>query len=301
MSNRTSAFLGVMRGLDPRIHPLRKILPKKMDCRVKPGNDGAYSNSVHDRSLLAAVLCAVMFAAAASPAVADDCSFEPQGDGRVSAVIDARTFRMEDGREVRLAGIETGAGKAGGAAALSALVAGRDVTLHGENDAPDRYGRQQAFVFSDSAETSVQGRLLAQGEALVSGTVAHKACATELLAAEAAARRAKRGMWADKTVIKNAESAGELLARIGQFTVIEGKVLSVRQAGAVTYINFGRRWTRDFAVTISRRATATFEAAGVSPKSLENRRIRVRGFIEARGGPRIEARMTGQIEWAGEK
>jgi hypothetical protein len=29
-----------MRGLDPRIHPLGKILPKEMDCRVKPGNDG---------------------------------------------------------------------------------------------------------------------------------------------------------------------------------------------------------------------------------------------------------------------
>jgi hypothetical protein len=27
-----------MRGLDPRIH-LHKSLAKKMDCRVKPGND----------------------------------------------------------------------------------------------------------------------------------------------------------------------------------------------------------------------------------------------------------------------
>jgi hypothetical protein len=28
-----------MRGLDPRIHHLRMNLSKKMDCRVKPGND----------------------------------------------------------------------------------------------------------------------------------------------------------------------------------------------------------------------------------------------------------------------
>src|SRR5262249_58083843 len=28
------------RGLDPRVHPLReKLLAKRMDCRVKPGND----------------------------------------------------------------------------------------------------------------------------------------------------------------------------------------------------------------------------------------------------------------------
>jgi hypothetical protein len=32
----------VMRGLDPRIHHLRKSLSKGMDCRVKPGNDACH-------------------------------------------------------------------------------------------------------------------------------------------------------------------------------------------------------------------------------------------------------------------
>jgi endonuclease YncB( thermonuclease family) len=234
--------------------------------------------------------------AVTSPALAAPCSFEAQGEGRVNAIIDTRTFRMDDGREVRLAGIET----LTDGAALSALVAGRDVTLRGETDAPDRYGRQPAFVFVDQATASVQHQLLTQGSALVSGSIADKACAADLAAAEAGARRARRGIWADSAAIKNAESPGDILARIGQFTVVEGKVLSVRQAGATTYINFGRRWTRDFAVTISRRVLPAFEAAGISPKSLENKRIRVRGWIEARGGPRIEALRTGQIEMAGE-
>jgi endonuclease YncB( thermonuclease family) len=247
------------------------------------------------------VLGAIAPAVTAPALAASACGFEPQGEGRVSAIIDTRSFRMDDGREVRLAGIETmmAAARANGASALSALVAGRSVTLHGETDAPDRYGRQPAFVFADSVDASVQSLLLAQGEALVSGTVADKACAAELTAAESAARLAKRGVWADPAVIKNAESAGDILARIGQFTVVEGKVLSVRQAGAVTYINFGRRWTRDFAVTISRRVSAAFEAAGIALKSLENKRIRVRGFIEARGGPRMEALRVGQIELVG--
>jgi endonuclease YncB( thermonuclease family) len=292
-----------------------------MDCRVKPGNDeaSAYSNwagpggamktmtkttGLDDRFLVAVLLCAIVVAAAiASPALAAGCNFEPQGEGRVSAIIDGRSFRMDDGREVRLAGIETataGAEKNSGAPALSALIADRNVMLRGETDAPDRYGRQLAFVFLDSADTSVQSLLLARSDALVSGTVGDKACAAELAAAEAAARRARRGIWADPAVIKNAESPGELLTRIGQFTVVEGKVLSVRQAGAVTYINFGRRWTRDFAVTISRRVVPAFEAAGIILKSLENKRIRVRGWIEARGGPRIEALRVGQIELAGE-
>ena len=82
-------------------------------------------------------------------------------------------------------------------AALAALVSGRDVTLHGEDDAPDRYGRQPAFVFADGSETSVQGELLAAGEALASAEVADKDCAAALAAAEAAARQAKKGIWAD--------------------------------------------------------------------------------------------------------
>jgi uncharacterized phage protein (TIGR02216 family) len=31
---------GVMRGLDPRIHPPSQESSEGMDCRVKPGNDG---------------------------------------------------------------------------------------------------------------------------------------------------------------------------------------------------------------------------------------------------------------------
>jgi endonuclease YncB( thermonuclease family) len=270
----------------------------------------------------AITLCAgvfmIMLLAAAGPAGAAGCAFEAQGDGHVAAVIDARTFRLADGREIRLAGIEPVVSQnaaANRASALAAILAGRDVTLRADDDTPDRYGGEPAFVFLVSsrtlpvdrtapaealpAETLVQGELLAQGEALVSATVTDQACAAVLMAAEAAAREAKRGVWADPTVIKNSESPGDILSGIGRFTVVEGKVLSVRQAGATTYLNFGRNWTRDFAVTISRRVLPVFEAAGISLKSLENQRIRVRGWVEARGGPRIEVHRVGQMEVLG--
>ena len=237
---------------------------------------------------------------AAGPADAAGCAFEPQGEGRVAAVLDARTFRLDDGREIRLAGIESIATeKADRSPALAALIAGREVRLSGQDDTPDRYGRQSAFAYLAPAEISVQAQLLAQGEALVSGAVTDKDCAATLTVAEEAARRANLGTWADPSAIKNAESPGDILAGIGRFTVVEGKVLSVRQAGAVTYLNFGRNWTRDFAVTISRRMLAGFEASGIVLKSLENRRIRVRGWVEARGGPRIDVLRVGQIEVLG--
>ena len=63
--------------------------------------------------------CAVSFLvlACAGPASAADCALEPQGEGRVAAVIDGRSLRLDDGREIRLAGIEqAGTDKASGTA-----------------------------------------------------------------------------------------------------------------------------------------------------------------------------------------
>ena len=236
----------------------------------------------------------------AVPARAAPCMFEAQGEGRVVEVIDGKSFRLADGREIKLAGIEpAGTTRPERVAALTAILAGKDVTLRGADDTPDRYGRQSAFVFLADSDTPVQSLLLAQGAALVSTEVSDKDCAAALSAAEAEARAAKKGTWADTTVIKNAESADDILTGIGRFLLVEGRVLSVRQAGAMTYLNFGRRWTRDFAATISRRNMPAVESAGMALKSLENRRIRVRGWVEARPGPRIEVVRAGQIEVLG--
>jgi endonuclease YncB( thermonuclease family) len=240
--------------------------------------------------------------ACVGPADAADCALERQGEGRVAAVADTRSLRLEDGREIRLAGIEGGGtDRPSGRAALAAIAAGREVTLHGDDDTPDRYGRQPAFVFVAGSEHSVQSELLRRGEAMLSSDISEKNCAAALAAAESTARDAKLGMWAETSVIKNAESSGDILSAIGHFSVVEGRVLSVRQAGAITYLNFGRNWTRDFAATISRRIIPAFENAGLGPKSLENRRIRVRGVVSSWGGPRIELLRVGQVEVLGGK
>jgi hypothetical protein len=91
----------------------------------------------------------MLLLAVATPVDAAGCSFEPQGEGRVTEVIDIRTFRLQDGREVRLAGIEPAVSdKTNRAAALAAIIAGREVTLRGEDDSPDRYGQQPAWCSS---------------------------------------------------------------------------------------------------------------------------------------------------------
>ena len=269
-------------------------IPQRTGIESRVMTDLAWRCRATAAALLLMASCGQIFAA--------DCALGPQDEGRVAAVIDTRNLRLEDGREVRLAGIaHAGTGRASGRAALSAIAGGREVTLHGEDDSPDRYGRQGAFVFVTGSEHSVQSELMRRGEALFSADIAEKNCAAALAAAERAARDAKLGIWAYTTAIKNAESPGDILSAIGQFTVVEGRVLSVRQAGAITYLNFGRNWTRDFAATISRRIIPAFESAGLEPKSFENRRIRVRGVVSSRGGPRIELLRVGQIEVLGGK
>jgi hypothetical protein len=59
-------------------------------------------------------------------------------------------------------------------------------------------------------------------------------------------------------------------------------------------VNFGRRW--DFTVTILKRNERLFASAGLEPGRLAGRRIEVRGFVEERGGPAIEAVRPEQIE-----
>jgi endonuclease YncB( thermonuclease family) len=225
------------------------------------------------------------------------CNSAAQGEGRVVGVISVTTFRLDDGREVRLAGIEPSPENGTKATELLAsLIDGRDVSLYGEDDQPDRYGRQWAFVAVKSPVVSVQTELLRQGAVMASPAGSDRECSRELFAAENTARTTRRGLWASSAALKNAERPDDILAGIGRFFVVEGKVLSVRQAGATFYVNFGRRWTRDFAVTISKRIMASFESAGLDLKSLVNKRIRVRGWVEKHGGPRMEIVRASQIE-----
>lgn len=250
--------------------------------------------------------------AASAPATA--CQFDVVGSGKVSAVIDGRSFVLDDGREVRLAAIEVplppAAGETGpraaaaiaARAALESIVAGRSIELRQRGPAAaDRYGRSlaHAYVGEDGRKTSVAHEMLAKGHARVAAQVGDRACAAEFLARERAAREAKLGLWGEPYyAIVAAESGAELLAERGRFTVVEGKVLSVRESGGTIYMNFGRRWSQALTVTVLKRHERTFTAAGLAPKSLENRRLRVRGWVEERNGPRIEANRPEQIEIA---
>ncbi len=252
-------------------------------------------------------------AAQERPQPATPCGGATLARGIGMRAVDGRTFVLDDGREVRLAGIEvpplsaaqtSGTVSAGAAAqdALADMVEGADIELkQAEPEQNDRYGRLVAYAFIVQAggQRLVQADLLAAGIARVAARAGSHACAAELLGREAAARRGKLGLWGGSYYdLLSAENPDHVLAALGRFALIEGQVVSVRESGATIYVNFGRQWSRDFTVTISKRNVRSFAAAGLEPKTLAGRRVRVRGWIEQRGGPWIEASRPEQIEIA---
>jgi endonuclease YncB( thermonuclease family) len=267
-------------------------------------------------------ICAAGFAAACglgsasaqeAPRARLGCGGETIGQGMAERVVDGRTFLLDDGREIRLAGIEVPAlaepqeknlAPGGNEAkdALAAQLAGAHITLEqAEPQKADRYGRLLAFVRAtrDGVDRSVQAELVAAGHARVAARVGPRNCAVELLRREALARKGKLGLWASSYYESvNADDPADALAKRGHFALVEGKVLSVRESGATIYVNFGRRWTEDFTVTILKRNERNFTAAGLEPKTFAGRKMRVRGWIEERGGPWIEATRPEQIEFA---
>jgi micrococcal nuclease len=268
--------------------------------------------------LLGAVTVLAGHPAAAAEATPSTCQFEALNEqvattGRFKQIIDGRGFLLEDGREVRLAGIEVplllastkdGSGQAAAhaaGAALERLLAGAQLTFKRLGAESDRYGRLLVQVFVErggGGQVWLQQELVAQGHARVTARLDSN-CAKELLSAERTARAAGLGLWAEAQFrARAAEKPEDILNERGRFALVEGKVLSVRESGGIVYLNFGRRWIRDFAVTVLKRNERLFAAAGMELKKLEGRRIRIRGWVEERGGPRIEAQGPEQIEIA---
>ncbi len=259
-----------------------------------------------------ALLIAVGLVISAQAAGAADCPLRPQQTGAAASVTDGRTLVLTDGRTLRLAMLEVPPLPPSGPAPQGSAAAGnvsRDAlgTLLGSTEllvAPfgtDRFGRVLARVYlPDNAKPkSVEIALLSAGLAFVSPYAGNHNCAADLLTAERAARVAKLGFWGDaEFATRNADDPDAVLAARGRFAIVEGKVVSVRESGGTIYVNFGRRWNEDFTVTISKRNERLFSESGLMPKSLAGRRVRIRGVVEERGGPWIEAILPAQVEIA---
>lgn len=216
----------------------------------------------------------------------------PGEAGRLS-VSDGRLFLRMEGEDrllIRPAGLLIPAGDepmADEATAYLAQTADSEiVSLSYPGETRDRYERAIALVtFEDG--TTLQQALVSAGWARVYSWPGETAGIEDLLALEAEAREAGRGLWSDPAYRIRTPDPNLLALDLDSVQIVEGRVISTAQVDGRTYLNFGFDYRSDFTVSIEARDRRAFEAAGIDLLALEGAEVRVRGWIYAMNGPAI--------------
>lgn len=220
------------------------------------------------------------------------------GVATVTAVIDGDTVVLDDGRQVRLVGIQApklALGRAGfvawplaaeAKAHLQRLVLGQAVELRLGPQAMDRHGRVLAHVLRVSDNVWAQGEMLRAGLARVYTFPDNRLLASEMLALERLARGDKTGLWGlPYYALRNPDNVRHDL---DTFQIVEGRVLYAQRIKNRVYLNFGADWRTDFTVKVATRHEKAFGKSGLDLLALKGMRVRVRGWIKAQNGAMIE-------------
>ena len=234
-------------------------------------------------------------------------TLQAESFGRAVEIVDGDTLVLDDRREIRLVGIQAPKlplGRKGfktwplardAKAALVDLALDRRLGLAFGGSRRDRHGRVLAHLYRDDG-LWVQGRMLESGMARVYSFSDNRALVAEMLALEARARDARRGIWAVPYYAIRSADAGALEKDIGSFQLIEGRVYDVARVRGRVFLNFERDWRRDFTISLRSKVARRFRAEGLDPLDLEGRLVRVRGWLKEENGPMIEASHLEQIE-----
>jgi len=235
------------------------------------------------------------------------CVLEPGEMRTVARIVDGETLVLDDGSEVRLAGVMAPRARDAGAAAglwppeneaiaeLSKLVLGKQVRLGYGALRTDRFGRKIAHLFlvddgavNGAAGVWVEGDLLAAGVARAAALPGAGECLEELLAHESVARKSELGLWALKTYQPIEAGRTALLMTLrSTFQIVRGEVRAVSRARSAIYLNFGADWHSDFSVRVPLDLAKTDPEWEKRIDALKGAQVEVRGWIERGNGPLI--------------
>ena len=222
----------------------------------------------------------------------------PGETGRVTEVRSGDSFMLDNGLQVRLAGVEAPWGDAPFAGqartALALLILDRKVQLLYGGARRNRYGSALAQVKLTAGGSWVQGVLLKQGDVRERTWADNRAMAAIMLEDEAHARNHGLGLWAlkDYRVLLPNETVG----RPG-FQVVEGRVLGVEATDGGLALQFQRGTGDRFSAEIDAKALGDFRTAGKAPDALAGKLVRVRGPIRyGTEGPAMRLDHPEQVE-----
>lgn len=220
---------------------------------------------------------------------AERCPAQPSPD-RLDAVADDGEIRLRSGRVVRLGDVRLagGEGRRAGIAWLRTHL-GRDVTLRA-GAYPDRWGRLVGGIGTVGPDpVDLAEGLVRAGLAFADSGEADRLCRPDLLGLEAAARRARLGLWSDDRYMPvRAGDSAKLGAAIGGFVLVEGRVVGVGERSSRTYLNLGPNWATDLTITVPKRTWRRMGDRGLSAAGLKGRMVRARGVLERWRGPSLE-------------
>lgn len=265
--------------------------------------------SPHTRLLAPAIVCVLILSVFRVHAAEPWESLTPGTSSMVVEIIDGDTVVIEPGidgaREIRLVGIQAPKIPLGrknfkawpygetAKSALAELVLDQRISLFFGDTMMDRHGRLLAHLRRDDG-LWIQGEMLRQGMARVYSFPDNRTAVDHMLAAEQAARDLDLGIWRHGFYdIRTPDNVGDY---IGRFELVQGTVVAVAKTDKRYYVNFGNDWRSDFTITIQGDARRLFNDAGIDPLLLDNRTIRVRGWIKSFNGPMINATHPEQIE-----
>jgi len=205
----------------------------------------------------------------------------------VSDVLSGNTVQLSDGRIVRLYGITTKPDESAAVRFLQEWVRDKDLKLQSAPQSPDRNNNIVAQLLDDKG-ASAQKALIDAGLARVFTLPGNADIAPELLTAEAASRKAKRGLWHDEYKILDADTVKDAM---NSFAIVDAIVVNVATAKGVMYVNFGADWKTDFTLSL-----APVLAKQMNVDDWVGKEIRVRGWVYEKNGPMIAVTHAEQVE-----
>ena len=223
---------------------------------------------------------------------------------QVIEVVDADTVRLDDKRQVRLVGLQGPKLPLGrpnyptwplapeARDYLVKLIGAAPLTLHYGGAREDRHGRILGHLTTPDG-TWIQGSMLQAGYARVYTFDDNRSLIAEMLALEAEARAAKRGIWAN--AYYRIRTPNDLQGTTDSFQIVEGRVLAVGLSRDRAFLNFGPDYKTDFTIAIAKRDFKNF-GRGFYPTRFDGKLLRVRGWVEAVNGPSIDVTHPEQIE-----